>query len=77
MIAIHQVKKHNKTLHFAAISRSDIPVEEFPEYVKQMHENRDRKLEVEYKVCSYSHFLHTFSIESFVLAVSGKASSGS
>ena len=44
-------------LRFAAISRSDIPVKEFPEYVKQMHNNRDRKLEVEYKVCSYFHLL--------------------
>ena len=68
---------YNETFNFAAISRSDIPVEEFPEYVKQMHENGDHKLEMEYKVCSYSHFLHTFSIEGFVLAVFGKASSGS
>ena len=32
------------------VSRSDIPVAEFPEYVKLLHQDRDQKLEVEYKV---------------------------
>ncbi|CAI8036787.1 Tyrosine-protein phosphatase Lar, partial [Geodia barretti] len=31
------------------VSRSDVPVAEFPEYVKLLHQDRDRKLEVEYK----------------------------
>ena len=38
------------TLYHVVVSRSDVPVAEFPEYVKVLHQDRDRKLEVEYKV---------------------------
>ena len=30
---------------------SDIPLAEFPDYVRLMHEDRDHKLELEYRVC--------------------------
>ena len=30
--------------------RNDIPKADFPDHVKQMHQNKDRKLEMEYTV---------------------------
>ena len=30
---------------------SDVPESEFPDYVRLMHEDRDHRLELEYKVC--------------------------
>ena len=33
-------------------ARNDIPEAEFPDHVKQMHQDRDHKFELEYKVSS-------------------------
>ena len=35
----------------AVSAGSDIPLAEFPDYVRLMHEDRDHKLELEYRVC--------------------------
>ena len=37
-------------LCFTVSSRSDIPEAEFPDYVRLMHQDRDQKLELEFKV---------------------------
>ena len=34
----------------AVTGRNDIPEVDFPDHVKQMHQDRDRKFELEYKV---------------------------
>ena len=38
----------------AVSGRSDIPETEFPDYVRLMHQDRDRKLEQEFKVQNHS-----------------------
>ena len=38
----------------AVTGRNDIPEADFPDHVKQMHLDRDQKLELEYRV-SYCH----------------------
>ena len=44
-------------MYTAVTGRNGIPEAEFPEHVKQMHQDKDQKLELEYKVSS----LHTVS----------------
>ena len=39
--------------------RNDIHEDDFPDHVKQMHQDRDRKFELEYKV-SHNYTLITF-----------------
>ena len=40
------------SVHCSVVSfHSDIPEAEFPEYVRLMHEDRDHRLELEYRVC--------------------------
>ena len=33
---------------------NDIPEDDFPDHVKEMHQDRDQKFEVEYKVGTFS-----------------------
>ena len=33
---------------------NDIPEDDFPDHVKEMHQDRDQKFEVEYKVSTFS-----------------------
>ena len=39
---------------YIVTGRNDIPEADFPAHVKQMHLDRDHKLEIEYKVCLLS-----------------------
>ena len=43
---------YSLTLYSTVTHTSDIPAAEFPNYVRLMHEDRDRTLDLEYKVCS-------------------------
>ena len=40
----------HKGFSFTENVQSDIPVAEFPDYVRLMHQDRDHRLELEYKV---------------------------
>ena len=44
-------------VYTTVMARNNIPVVQFPDHVTQMHQDRDRKFEIEYLVSKFPSFL--------------------
>ena len=65
------------SVHCSAVSfRSEVPEAEFPEYVRLMHEDRDHRLELEYRV-RLTADLHTLVYMCLLAAESGQTAPAS
>ena len=59
------------------MTQNNIPVADFPDYVKQMHEDMNHKFHMEYNMVSYIYICNKYAIRLLLFVVTGKSASAS